>query len=129
MLVIIMKQLRIISIVWGLSIFVIFTVLTIFAFRWKDKTYPYIQLEDSLVNATKKYYEQKYSYPMKGESTYIDYTELKDNNMIESLNKDDDECTGYVKVTMNNVVEYKAYIKCNNYTTKDYDKYINNINK
>ena len=49
--------------------------------------------------------------------------------MIESLKKDDDECDGFVKVTKNNVVEYNAYIKCNNFTSKDYDKYINNVNK
>ena len=123
-----MKQLKTISIVWGICIFALFALLTFFAIQWKNNIQPYNKLEESLVTATKKYYEQKYSYPAKGQSTYIDYKELKDNNMIDSLKKDDDECNGYVRVTMNSVVEYEAYIKCNKYTTKDYDKYINNIN-
>ncbi len=124
-----MKQLKTISIIWGISIFVLFAVLTFFAMRWKNNIQPYLKLEENLVTSTKKYYEQKYSYPAKGSSTYISYKELKENNMIDELKKGDDNCDGFVKVTMNNVVEYKAYIKCNNYTTKEYDKHINNINK
>ena len=123
-MVINMKQLKTISVVWGLLILVVFTCLTIFALKWKKDIYPYTLLEDKLVTATKKFYEQNYSYPAKGSSIYITYDELKENEMIDELKKDDDTCTGLVKVTMNNVVEYKAYIKCDKYTTKDYDKYI-----
>ena len=124
-----MKQLKTISIVWGLIILVLFSTLTFFAMKWKHDVYPYLELEDKLVSTTKKYYESKYSYPSKGESTYIVLDELKQNNLIEELKKDDEVCDGYIKVSMNNTIEYKAYIKCNNYTTTDYDKYIENINK
>ncbi len=124
-----MKQLKIISIVWGLLILAIFLVLTFFALKWKNETMPYFKLEDSLVSATKKYYESKYSYPNKDESKYVTYKELKENNVLESLNNGDDTCDGYVRVTLKGAVEYKAYIKCNKYKSKDYDKYINNINK
>ena len=124
-----MKQLRIISIVWGMCIFTLFAILTFFAFQWKNKVQPYTKLEEKLVSSTKKFYETKYSYPAAGQSIYIEYSELKDNNMIDELKKDDDECNGFVKVTMKNVVEYKAYIKCNNYSTRDYDKYINEVDK
>jgi len=35
----------------------------------------------------------------------------------------DKECTGYVEVFKNNTVyDYKAYIKCDNYETKGYEK-------
>ena len=124
-----MKQLKTISIVWGLIIIVLFGTLTFFALRWKNQVYPYTELEEQLITTTKKYYESKYQYPAAGESKYISLDELKENNLIESLKKDDDECNGFVKVTMNNVIEYKSYIKCNNYTTKDYDKYIEMVYK
>ncbi len=124
-----MKQLKTISIVWGLIIIVLFVTLTFFALKWKNQVYPYTELEEKLITTTKKYYESKYQYPAAGESKYISLDELKENNLINSLKKDDDECNGFVKVTMNNVIEYKSYIKCNNYTTKDYDKYIEMVYK
>ena len=124
-----MKQLKTISIVWGLIIIILFGTLTFFALRWKNHVYPYTELEEKLITTTKKYYESKYQYPAAGESKYISLDELKENNLIESLKKDDDECNGFVKVTKNNVIEYKSYIKCNNYTTKDYDKYIEMVYK
>ena len=118
-----MKQLKVISIVWGMLLLSIFLVLTFFALKWKSQTTPYFELEKNLVNATKSYYESAYSYPEKGNIKKVTYDELKESEAIESLSVDDDECDGYVIVSHNNVIEYDAYLKCNNYTTKNYDKY------
>ena len=120
-----MKDLKKISIIWGLLLFLIFSFLTFFALKWKAKTTPYFKLEEELVSKTKSYYEMNHSYPAEGNYVIIPYQELKENNMIGELKTNDDECDGYVRVEKNGVIEYKAYIKCNHYTTKDYDKYIN----
>ena len=63
------------------------------------------------------------SYPTKGNRSKVSLEDLKNSNMLEELKVDDDNCDGYVIVENTGVIEYKAYIKCNNYTTKDYDKY------
>lgn len=117
-----MKELRRISIIWGLLLLIIFGALTFFALKWKAKTDPYFDLEKTLISKTKSYYESEHSYPAKGQSVKVTFDELKNANLIEELKVNDDNCEGYVKVENNGVIEYKAYIKCNNYTTKDYDK-------
>ena len=118
-----MKELKKISIIWGLLLLLIFGLLTFFALKWKTKTTPYFKLEEELVSKTKSYYEINHAYPTNGNHVNITYQELKDNNMIGELKTENDECDGYVKVENKGVIDYKAFIKCNNYTTKDYDKY------
>lgn len=56
-----------------------------------------------------------------GEKLTIKDKELKENNLLPTMNIEDDECKGYVlvKKTYDNY-EYDAYIKCKNYTTVDY---------
>lgn len=120
-----MKELKKISIIWGLLLLVIFSLLTFFALKWKAKNSPYFKLEEQLVAKTKSYYEMNHSYPTKDNYVIIPFEELRENNMIDELKIDDDECDGYVKVQNNGVIEYNAYIKCNHYTTKDYEKYTN----
>ena len=117
-----MKELRKLSIVWGLMLITIFGVLTFFAMKWKQKNEPYFKLEESLVSAAKLYYESAHSYPLQGQEVKINYEELKNNNMIESLSINDQECDGYVIVKNKGVIEYNGYIKCSDYTTKNYSE-------
>ena len=119
-----MRQLKIISIVWGLTLFAIFSVLTFFALKWNAKTDGYIKLEQDMIKNTKTYYESFNKYPEKGEYTLVTAEEIKNKGIMEELKVNDDECEGYVKVEYKNVVEYEAFIKCKKYTTKNYDKYL-----
>ena len=121
-----MKELKKISIIWGLLLFIIFAALTFFALQWKAKTAPFFELEKTLVSKTKSYYETENSYPIKGESKIITFEALKNANMMEELKVNNENCEGYVRVENTGVIEYKAYIKCEGYTTKDYDKYKGN---
>ncbi len=121
-----MKELKRISIIWGLLLFAIFSLLTFFALKWKTKTNGYFELENKLVSNTKSYFESKYSYPNQGEKKIITFNELKENNIIDEIKYNDDNCDGYTLVTYDKVIDFKGFIKCNNYTTKDYEKYINN---
>lgn len=118
-----MKELKRISIIWGLLLFVIFAALTFFALQWKAKTGPYFDLEKTMVSKTKSYYEMENSYPVKGEMKIIKFEDLKNANMMDELKVKDDNCEGFVKVENTGVIDYKAFIKCEGYTTKDYDKY------
>lgn len=118
-----MKELRRISIIWGLLLFLIFSALTFFGLKWKKKTEPYLKLEETLVEKTKSYYETNHSYPNKDEEVKITYNELKEHDVYNELKNNEDECDGYVLVTNNGVINYKGFIKCNNYTSKNYDKH------
>ena len=117
-----MREIRRISFVWGFILVLIFGVLTFFAMKWKNKYEPYFKLEQKLIDSCKFYYESAYSYPSKGQQVKIKYEELKSKNIIDSLSYNEDECNGYAIVKNNGVIEYNAYIKCNNYTTKDYSE-------
>src|SRR5574344_2017336 len=117
-----MQDLKKISIIWGIVLLVAFGLLTYFGLKWKAKYDGYFDLEKKLVSVTKNYYESEHTYPTANNSVKITYEELKSNNLIDELTYNDDKCDGYVLVKNNGVIEYNAYIKCNNYTTKGYNK-------
>ena len=121
-----MKELKRISIIWGLLLFTIFALLTFFALKWKHKTEPFFKLEDLIVEKTKSYFEMNHTYPTKDNYVIIPLSELKEHEMIEDFKVGEEECDGFVRVYNEGVIKYTGYIKCDSYTSKDYDKYKSN---
>lgn len=119
-----MDKMQRISIVWGFLIILIFGILTCFALTWKSKNNGYKNLEKSLLNSVKGYYESKYQYPTGMEVVTVTFEELKNNNVLTELKYGNDYCDGYVNVSYDGVINYKAYIKCNNYTSKGYNEIV-----
>lgn len=117
-----MNKMKIMSVVWGMVIIGIFVLLTLFGFLYKNKTNEYKKLEEILVEASKKYVEKKFSYPEDNQSIKISLEDLKKDSLITEFKVKDDECDGYVTITKKMVFEYIGYVKCSNYTTKDYQK-------
>jgi hypothetical protein len=117
-----MNRLKKISIIWGIVAFLLFAFLTTMGFIYKDKAQKYKKLEKNLVAITKKYTATDFNFPVNGENVIIKYDELNEAGLIDSLEVDNQKCDGYVTVTFKNVTEYKAYIKCANYTTHGFDK-------
>lgn len=117
-----LKQMNRISVVWGVLLGAIVVLLTIFGFLYKNKSSEYKKLEEELVNKAEKYVESKFLYPDDKSSVKITYEELKNEGVMDSLKKDDDECDGYVTLTYDgHVYKYKGYVKCSKYTTKGYE--------
>lgn len=114
------KKMHRISVIWGIVMLLIFTLLTIIALNWKKNNNGYKDLENLLVDKVISYYESKYSYPTGMEVVTISLAELKENNVINELNYNGDVCDGYVNVSFDGVINYRGYIKCNNYMTKGY---------
>ena len=114
------KKMHRISVIWGVVMLLIFTLLTIIALNWKKNNNGYKDLENLLVDKVISYYESKYSYPTGMEVVTISLAELKENNVINELNYNGDVCDGYVNVSFDGVINYRGYIKCNNYMTKGY---------
>lgn len=118
-----MEKMRNYTIIWGTIVIAIVVLLTIFGLMYKDKTKVYKDLEKKLVEAEKKYVDAKFLYPQNGETLKTTHEELIKEEYLDNLKKDKEECHGYVEVVLDGTVyDYKAYIKCENYTTKDYQE-------
>ncbi len=85
----------------------------------------YDDIEDSTVNATKRYIVDYYSTLFDNDPLYINLTTLQSYGYISTImdiNNSSTVCTGYTKVLKNgNNVTYNPYINCgSNYTTEGY---------
>ena len=116
-----------ITILWIALIILLLTLLSIIGINASKRQAPYKALENDIVEAMKTYYGQDTNLkklPKNKENVRITIGELESfginiNNIIK-----DDECDGYGIVTGKTVShDYKAYIKCKNYTTNNYEKY------
>ncbi len=117
------KSMNRLSVIWGSILFLLVVLLTIFGFVYKNKSGDYKQLEEKLVESAKKYVDAKFLYPEENKSVKITYSEMKENSFIDELKKEEDVCDGYVIVKSNGTVfQYKGFVSCPNYTTKEYEK-------
>lgn len=113
-----------ITIVWIILIILLVTTLGIIGINVSKRTEPYKALESDIVDAMKTYYGQDTNLkklPKANKTHKVTIGELEAfginvNNIING-----DTCDGYGIVTGKSVsYSYKAYIKCENYTTKNY---------
>lgn len=105
--------------IWIIIVVGIFSCLTIFGFKYK-KVSKYIKLEESLKESGKRYMgEHVGEYPEKGKQITLDITKLN-SYLVEDFEIDGKACSGYVEVSSSYGYKYKAFIKCDNYITKNY---------
>lgn len=116
-----MKKQKILWIIWGIIVVIVIILLTILGFMLSKNNQKYHDLEDKLKEAGEKYSTENFIFNENIKEFTITSEELGD--YIDSLEVDNDKCTGYVKVTYDVAYEYKAYIKCNKYTTDGYKNY------
>ena len=114
------KQFKIISIIWGTILFLIFVLLTIISFMWKNDVKEYKGLENLLVEKTKEYFAKSDNYPKGIEVVTITLDDLKEKEVLTELKFKNDNCTGYVDVSIDGELIYKPYLKCKNYKTNGY---------
>ncbi len=113
-----MDKMRKISIIWGSILVLLFIALTIFGIAIKNKDKGYKELENKMVEATKKYVELNFLYPQGEDKVKVTDEELKGEKLIDELEYNNDKCEGYVLVYLDTMVyKYDAYIKCDNYVT------------
>ncbi len=117
-----MNKMKKLSVVWGLIVISLFALLMTFGIMYKSKTKVYKELENKLVEAEKKYADAHFAYPETG-IVKTDANTLIEEGFLDNLKINDKECTGYATVGHDSVAfEYKGYVKCDNYTTKGYEK-------
>ena len=116
-----------ISIVWIVLIILLFFTLIFIGFNVSKRTEPYKSLENTIVEAMKVYYGQDTNLkklPAKNKITKTSIQELNDFGLEISMEVNGEKCVGYGIVKGKSIAfSYNAFIKCENYTTTDYDKY------
>ena len=116
---------RKLTVLWIILIILLVTMLGIIGFNASKRTKAYKALENDIVDAMKVYYGQDTNLtklPENNKTHKITIEELKSFG-IEINNKvNDDLCSGYGIVTGKSLSHsYNAYIKCNNYTSQNYE--------
>lgn len=119
-----MKKNNFLFVIWGVIVIILIGLLTTMGFMLKSKNEKYEKVEKRLKEATSSYVDHNFLYPENDEKLKIFSKDLLDNGFLkyEELKVDKDVCTGYVVLKKDMVYEYEAYIKCNNYTSKGYQK-------
>ena len=119
-----MKQMRVISIVWGGFLVLLVVLLTMIGFKIKDKSLKYEELEKTLENSAEKYIELKTYYPQGEDKLKITWEDLVSSDIINKDKLDKNKCRdAYVIVYLKDMVyHFDAYLKCEDYTTKNYNK-------
>ncbi len=117
-----MKKTNGLFIIWGILVVTLVILLTIIGFILKKTDKTYSKLEEKLVEVAEKYVDAKFLYPSDGFTTKVLASDLIKDDYLDELKIDNDTCDGYVIVSKEMVYKYKAYIKCNKYTTKGYEK-------
>ena len=121
-----MKKVNVLFVIWGLIVITLVVLLTVLGFILKNNNKEYEALEEKLKVSAEKYTSNNFEYPEEGKEIIIKSNTLKKEGLLEELKYKNDVCEGYVVVKTNKVVEYKSYIKCKNYQTKDYEKKLGN---
>ncbi len=115
-----MKNQKRLFILWGIIVVILIILLTVLGFMTTNKNKKYHELEDKLKVAAEKHSSDNFIF-QEGVNNYkITSEELLETPYLDNLDIESDKCTGYVTITFDQVYEYKAYIKCNNYKTKGY---------
>ncbi len=117
-----MKKTNTLFMIWGVIVVIILILLTILGFMIKGINIDYRELENKLQLSAEKYTSDKFLYPEEGEIIRVSKDDLVKSGYLDNLEKDKDICDGYVEVLRDDVVKYKAYIKCKKYTTDGYQK-------
>lgn len=118
-----MNKLQKMNIVWGIIVVIIFILLTVFGFSYKNKVKAYKELENKLVEAEKKYIDAHFLYPASNEELKTLSSTLIEEGYLDGLIINDETCDGYVIVSHESTVfEYKGYVSCSKYQTKGYKK-------
>ena len=116
-----------ITILWITLILLLTFTLIFIGLSVSKRTKPYTSLENTIVEAMKVYYGQDTNLkklPQKNKIAKISIDELNNFGLNLNLEVNGEKCSGYGIVKAKSVAfTYKAFIKCDNYITRDYEKY------
>ena len=109
---------------WIFVVVILISGLTYVGYLIKNENKVYKVLENKLEEVAQGYFGENPG--LLSNNKIVQDTELGSykEEILTKLKEND--CKGYVNTTSNlGIYEYKAYIKCNNYETKGYEKQTN----
>ena len=116
------KKMRMISFVWGFVLVSLVLGLTIIGLIYKKESKEYKDFESILVDKANVYITER---KLEFDSIKITGEELVEAGLLDTLKVKDNECDAFVIVKNDSSKYlYKAYIKCDKYKTKGYQKAI-----
>ena len=119
---------RKLTILWIILIVLLLTFLLIIGINVSNRTKPYTTLENNIEENMKVYYgheENLKKLPQNNKISKISMDELNNFGIKTLVEVNGEKCEGYGIVKKKSIAfEYKAFIKCKNYTTSDYEKYL-----
>lgn len=105
--------------VWIIIAVILVSGLTFIGIKIKNQNAPYTEIEKELVFAAQSYMGQ-YINEMPSSQTTVSYKKLLETGLIK---ENEHQCDGYVFISKKIATfDYKAYIKCDKYTTRDFDE-------
>ena len=107
-----LKRMQIISIVWGIIMFLLVAGVTAMGFVYKNETKHYKEFEALVA-------KKSHEYLLNNNLEKVSIDKLKEEYIIETTLINQKECTGYVKNEEN---EAKAFVKCGMYKTQGYEE-------
>ncbi len=118
------KKTKILLVIWAIIVIILIALLTVLGFMLKNNKEEYLEIEEDLREAAQRYVLDNGHYPQDGNELRISSKDLYEAAYLErdDLENDGDTCEGYVVVYTENIVKYRAYIKCKNYMTENYQK-------
>ena len=118
-----MNKMKTMSIVWGMMIISMVGVLTFIGVFYNKKLKDYAAFEDKLGKACEKYVDDNELLTEDVHTLKINIKTLKENNYIEELAVNKNNCKGYVNVTKTKSdINYETFIDCGKYQTEGYKK-------
>jgi len=119
-----LRKMKQISIIWGVIIFSILITLIITSLMYKQKIKKYDTLAKKLEVAAREYVTKESLYPEDNETIKVTTNQINQTKQNINLQIDNGQCQGFVIVFKEkSVIKYKPYIKCSNYSTKNYNKH------
>lgn len=115
----------------GLVLIIVLVVFIVINAKISNKNKPYLEFEQTLVDAANNYYDINELNIKDGSTDRVDLSKLKSANLVNIDSNLVNKCDGYVESTSSkdvNTGEYnitrKAYIKCGSrYKTVNYTSY------
>lgn len=116
-----MKKTKILFAIWAIIVVIIIALLTVLGFMLDSRYKKYQTLEEKLETSARKYAQDNVLLCEDAGEYIVLSSELMKAGYLDNLEIDDNACTGYVVIKNDGVYQYKAYISCRQYTTKNYE--------
>lgn len=115
-----MKKTKVLFALWAILVIIIMVLLTVMGFVLKNRSEKYGELESKLLDSATEFALDRVLFDSDDAEFIVTSEELIKLGYLDSLEMEEDSCSGYVVIKNNGAYQYESYITCDNYTTHNY---------